>query len=98
MKLEGKTAWANGAGSGMGRAAATHFASEGANAVVAGIHEVREKRVTQEILNRGGHAVFVKTDAAVEESARVSIETAITGAILPVDSGYSACKRLEVEN
>lgn len=38
MKLEGKTAWVTGAGSGMGRAAATHFASEGANVVVAEIH------------------------------------------------------------
>ena len=77
MKLEGKTAWVTGAGSGMGRAVATHFASEGANVVVAEMHEERGEKVTQEILDRGGHAVFVKTDVAVEESVRASIETAL---------------------
>lgn len=77
MKLEGKTAWVTGAGSGMGKAVATHFASEGANVVVAEMHEERGEKVTQEILDRGGHAVFVKTDVAVEESVRASIETAL---------------------
>ena len=77
MKLEGKTAWVTGAGSGMGRAVATHFASEGANVVVAEMHEERGEKVTQEILDRGRHAVFVKTDVAVEESVRASIETAL---------------------
>ena len=77
MKLEGKTAWVTGAGSGMGRAVATHFASEGANVVVAEMHEERGQKVTQEISDRGGRAVFVKTDVAVEESVRASIETAL---------------------
>ena len=48
MKLEGKTAWVTGAGSGMGRAVATRFASEGANVVVADMHEERGEKVTKE--------------------------------------------------
>ena len=77
MKLEGKTAWVTGAGSGMGRAVATRFASEGANIVVADMHEERGEKVVKEIIDMGGQAVFVKTNVAVEEDVRASIEAAL---------------------
>ena len=77
MELEGKIAWVTGAGSGMGRAVATHFASEGAKVVVAEMHEERGENVAQEIADRGGQAMFVKTNVAVEEDVRASIEAAL---------------------
>ena len=77
MKLEGKTAWVTGAGSGMGKAVATLFASEGASVVIADMHEERGQKVKQDILERGGGAVFVKTNVAVEEDVRASIQTAL---------------------
>ena len=77
MKLDGKTAWVTGAGSGMGRAVAIRFASEGANIIVADMHEERGEKVAKEIIEMGGQAVFVKTNVAVEEDVRASIGTAL---------------------
>ena len=77
MKLEGKTAWVTGAGSGMGKAVATLFASEGANVVLAEMDEERGEKVTQDILKQGGQSVFVKTNVAVEEDVKTSIKAAL---------------------
>lgn len=77
MKLEGKTALVTGAGSGMGKAIATLFASEGANVVVAEINEERGKRSARELSDKGHQALFVKTDIANEGDIKAAIQAAI---------------------
>jgi NAD(P)-dependent dehydrogenase (short-subunit alcohol dehydrogenase family) len=61
-RVEGKVAVVTGAGSGMGRAGATLLAAEGAKVVIADIDEVKGKRVSQSILDRGHEAVFIDVD------------------------------------
>lgn len=69
-KLENKVAIITGAASGIGRAAAKLFASEGAAVVVADIQEQAGQEVIDEIVANEGRAHFIRTDVAVEEDAR----------------------------
>jgi NAD(P)-dependent dehydrogenase (short-subunit alcohol dehydrogenase family) len=63
-RLEGKTAIVTGATSGMGRAVARLFASEGAAVLVNGRDEARGLAVVNEIEQAGGRAAFAAGDAA----------------------------------
>lgn len=67
-RFKGKTALVTGAASGIGRAVAIAFASEGANVVVVDISATAEQTVA-EIEAAGGAATFVRTD--VSDSAGV---------------------------
>ncbi len=66
--LEGKVAVITGASSGIGRSMALLFAREGARVVIGDIREEPreegEKPTHQEIMARGGEAVFQKTDVS----------------------------------
>jgi len=53
-----------GAGSGIGKASAEAFASEGADVVIADIHEGRLQEVSSGIIARGGRALIKKVDVA----------------------------------
>lgn len=67
-RLDGKTAFITGAGSGIGRATARLFAAEGARIVVADI-DVAAGEETVALVNQAGHqAVFVETDVTNEDS------------------------------
>ena len=70
MRLKDKVCIISGAGSGIGRATALRFASEGARVVVADIDGQRTARVAAEIGDRGGHAQPVVADVSSEEGAQ----------------------------
>lgn len=62
MRLPDRVAVITGAGSGIGRATATLFASEGAKVVVADVHERAGEETTDLIESAGGRATFVRAD------------------------------------
>jgi NAD(P)-dependent dehydrogenase (short-subunit alcohol dehydrogenase family) len=62
-RLEGKVALITGAASGMGKVAATLFASEGASVVVADVTDDAGRALADEIEASGGRAAFVPADA-----------------------------------
>jgi NAD(P)-dependent dehydrogenase (short-subunit alcohol dehydrogenase family) len=62
MRLAGQVALVTGGTSGIGEATAVLFAREGAPVVIAGRNEKRGHAVTAAILEKGGKAIFVRTD------------------------------------
>ncbi len=72
-RLQDKTAFITGAASGIGRAAATMFAAEGARVVAMDIVEKAGDALRTEIESAGGEAVFVRTDVTDEESVNAAI-------------------------
>lgn len=80
-RLKDRVAVVTGGGSGIGRAIAREFNSEGAKVVIADIkHEPNEGGdPTDKIINdTGGNALFVETDVADESSVVNMIEMAMT--------------------
>jgi 3-oxoacyl-[acyl-carrier protein] reductase len=77
MKLEGRVALVTGAGSGIGRAAALLFASEGARVAVVDVREEAAKATTEAIERAGGQALAVRADVS-----RASDNHAAVGAAL----------------
>lgn len=63
--LENKVAIITGAGSGIGRAIAILYASEGAKTVVSDIDQEGGKETLALIKNKGGDAVFIQADTSV---------------------------------
>jgi 3-oxoacyl-[acyl-carrier protein] reductase len=70
MKLKGKVALVTGAGSGMGKATALLFASEGAKVAAADISEAAVEGVAREIRNAGGEAIAIGADVAKSEDVQ----------------------------
>lgn len=70
-KLEGKVALVTGAGSGIGRASAELFATEGAQVVVVDVNADSARATTATIAAAGGEALAVPTDVADDASVRV---------------------------
>lgn len=74
MRLKDQVALVTGAASGIGRATAHRFASEGATVGVADVSEEALAAVVAEIAAEGGHAVPVPTDV----SSATSVSSAVT--------------------
>jgi NAD(P)-dependent dehydrogenase (short-subunit alcohol dehydrogenase family) len=74
-RLAGKVALITGAASGMGRAAAELFASEGARVVVSDVVDGSE--VVAAIRDHGGEAVFVAADVSRTEECEAMVRTAV---------------------
>ena len=68
--LEGRVVIVTGAGQGLGRVYAQHFADAGAISVVAELNEDSGKRVAAEIVESGGRAISVATDIASPDSVQ----------------------------
>lgn len=64
MRLQNKIAIITGAGSGIGRGIALAFVKEGAKVVVADLSEQGGKETLEQIKNKNGEAIFVKTDVS----------------------------------
>jgi NAD(P)-dependent dehydrogenase (short-subunit alcohol dehydrogenase family) len=76
-KLENKVAIVTGAASGIGRATALLFAEEGAKVVAADWEREKGQRVAEEILDRGGDAVFVRTDVSSPHDVKQMVDQAV---------------------
>jgi len=74
MRLAGKVAIITGAASGIGRAAALLFATEGAKVVIADVDEERGRAVEGEI---GDEALLVRTDVADGAQVRALVQAAV---------------------
>jgi NADP-dependent 3-hydroxy acid dehydrogenase YdfG len=93
-RLEGKTAWVTGAGSGIGRAIAISFAAEGAKVALTG-RRVAPLEETAKMI--GGGAVIVPADLTDEKqvaAALAKVESTIGGPdILVNNAGVNLPKR-----
>ncbi len=67
MRLQNKIAVITGGGSGIGRASARLFATEGAQVVIAEINEAQARQAAQEI---GANALAIPTDVTNEDSIK----------------------------
>jgi NAD(P)-dependent dehydrogenase (short-subunit alcohol dehydrogenase family) len=76
-RLEGKVALITGAGSGMGRVAASLFAAEGARVVVSDIGEEAGNATVAEVRAAGGDATFARADVASWDDCRAMVATAV---------------------
>ena len=76
MRLKDKVAIITGAGSGIGRATAILFAKEGASVVIA-TRSDNGKDTAAMIKERGGSALFVKTDVSKEASVKAMVAKAV---------------------
>ncbi|WP_035803195.1 3-oxoacyl-ACP reductase [Kitasatospora mediocidica] len=72
-RLDGRVAVITGAGSGIGRATALRFASEGANVVCVDLDETNGKAVADEV---GG--MFIQADVTNEDAVRAMYAAAVT--------------------
>jgi NAD(P)-dependent dehydrogenase (short-subunit alcohol dehydrogenase family) len=75
--LENKVAVITGASSGIGRATAVKFASEGAKVVLAARRSDRGNEVAEQIRQSGGVATFVQTDVTQPDQVQRMVNTAV---------------------
>src|SRR5579872_526573 len=75
--LAGKSAIITGGGSGIGRAAATIFAREGARLIIADVAEEGGRQVVEMIRDKGGEAQFQKCDVAKAADVAALIASAV---------------------
>jgi len=76
-RLEGKVALVTGGASGIGRATALAFAREGAKLVIADINEEGGQQTVHMITEKGGEAIFVRTDVSQAVEVQALISTAV---------------------
>ncbi|MEJ2412215.1 MAG: glucose 1-dehydrogenase [Anaerolineales bacterium] len=72
-----KVAIVSGGASGIGKACAELFASAGAKVVILDIDVKRGKEVSEQIMGRGGKAIFVSCDVSDYESTKTAVERAV---------------------
>ncbi|HEX8330514.1 MAG TPA: glucose 1-dehydrogenase [Hymenobacter sp.] len=77
-RFAGKVCAVTGAGSGIGRATALAFASEGGAVVVADVNEAAGLETVEHIRALGGEAVFVRTDIAQRAEVRRMVAAAVS--------------------
>ncbi len=75
-RLDQQVAIVTGAGRGIGKAVASHYAREGAKVVIAEIDENLGEKLAQELTNTGANVLFVKTD--ISQLADIEALTAAT--------------------
>jgi NAD(P)-dependent dehydrogenase (short-subunit alcohol dehydrogenase family) len=77
-RLNGKVVVVTGGTSGIGAAAATRLAQEGASVVVSGRDTQRGTGVVDKILANGGTATFVRADVTADSDVQRLVETAVS--------------------
>src|SRR5689334_13559638 len=73
-QVAGRVVLITGGNAGIGRAAATEFAKQGAKVVVSGRRERAGEEVVAGIKASGGEAIFVRADVSKERDVRAMIE------------------------
>jgi NAD(P)-dependent dehydrogenase (short-subunit alcohol dehydrogenase family) len=76
-RFTNKVALITGGGTGIGRASAIMFASEGAKVVIGNRNEQRGEEVVKAIRDAGGEAIFVRTDVSKEADITALIGQAV---------------------
>ena len=76
-RLDGKVALITGAGSGMGRAAAELFASEGARVVITDVDDTAGTAAVDAVRAAGGEATFVRANVAEWDDCQAMVQTAV---------------------
>ena len=98
MRLKDKVAIITGAARGIGEATAILFAREGAKVVVADKRQEEGEKVTKQIKDEGGEAIFVRVDITDENQVKDMVETAVktygTVNVLVNNAGTFALNRL----
>jgi|SRR5579863_2338275 len=77
MRLANKVAFITGGTSGIGEATAILFAKEGARIAITGRDEKRGHAVTVQILERGGQAIFIRTDVRKADECRRAVDETV---------------------
>jgi NAD(P)-dependent dehydrogenase (short-subunit alcohol dehydrogenase family) len=77
-RLDGKVAVITGAGSGIGRVAASLFAAEGARVVVADVVADQAEAAAAEIVDAGGSALAVTVDVSDEAQVAAMVAAAVS--------------------
>jgi len=77
MRLKDRVAWITGAGSGIGRATALRFASEGAAVVVGDVEQAAVDETVAQIAAAGGKATGVVGDVAKRDDTQRMADTAL---------------------
>ncbi|MFD1470064.1 SDR family NAD(P)-dependent oxidoreductase [Hymenobacter caeli] len=77
-RFAGKVCAVTGAGSGIGRATALAFASEGGQVVVADVDEAGGQETVKQIEAGGGEAVFIRTDIASRADVKAMVALAVS--------------------
>lgn len=79
MRFQGKIVVVTGAGAGIGRAIAEHFAQEGAALVVVDVNEASAQNVVTAIQAQGGAALAVRADvSSAADAQRIAAQAAQT--------------------
>ncbi len=77
MRLQNKVAIITGAGSGIGRAIALAFASQGAKTIIADLSEQGGKETIEQISKKEGETTFIKTDVSKSADVDNMIKTCL---------------------
>ena len=78
MRFSDKVCLVTGAGSGIGRATAVRFASEGGLVVVIDRDDIGGNATVDMILKANGKAIFSKCDVGIEDQIKATVDLALT--------------------
>jgi len=77
VRLDGKVSIVTGGNSGIGKASAVLFASEGAKVVIVDVNDSDKDKILAKIRKDGGDAVFLTADMAKVEDIKRMVESAV---------------------